>query len=253
MRRTSVFPPTIPDVVAYVASAIQIGGFAVFLVGFAARIVATRKGNKSKRTVPIVTVLVSALVTLVAFGVAIYYWRFPLIIPILVGATLACVLLFFVARSSLRTDGAKVSWAIAILCAFALTTWLVLSATYPILTPRSVTPPGPTPPILTPGTTPVVPPNGHTETASAGGASTFTNFANAGGTVGPRVAAYQTIQVACKVMGFKVADGNPWWYRVASSPWNGAYYASADSFYNNGETSGSLLGTPWVDPNVPNC
>jgi len=34
---------------------------------------------------------------------------------------------------------------------------------------------------------------------------------------------------------------------------NGGYYASADAFYNNGQTSGSLHGTPFVDNNVPNC
>jgi hypothetical protein len=55
------------------------------------------------------------------------------------------------------------------------------------------------------------------------------------------------------VRGFKVADGDTWWYKIASSPWNGAYYASADAFYNNGQTSGSLVGTPFVDNNVANC
>jgi len=67
------------------------------------------------------------------------------------------------------------------------------------------------------------------------------------------VAQYQTIQIACKITGFVVADGNPWWYRIAQTPWNNTYYVSADAFYNNGATSGSLLGTPWVDPAVPNC
>jgi hypothetical protein len=28
---------------------------------------------------------------------------------------------------------------------------------------------------------------------------------------------------------------------------------SADAFYNNGATSGSLHGTPFVDPAVANC
>ena len=36
-------------------------------------------------------------------------------------------------------------------------------------------------------------------------------------------------------------------------PWNDSYYASADAFYNNGQTSGSLNGTPFVDPSVPVC
>ena len=70
---------------------------------------------------------------------------------------------------------------------------------------------------------------------------------------GPSTAAYTTVQVACKVPGFKVADGNTWWYRIASSPWNGTFYASADAFYNDGRTSGSLSGTPFYDPRVPNC
>ena len=56
-----------------------------------------------------------------------------------------------------------------------------------------------------------------------------------------------------KVTGFRVPDGNTWWYQIASSPWNNAYYASADAFYNNGATSGSLIGTPFVDPSIPDC
>ena len=61
------------------------------------------------------------------------------------------------------------------------------------------------------------------------------------------------VQIACRLQGFKVANGNPWWYRIAGAPWSGAFYASADAFYNNGQTSGSLLGTPWVDESVPLC
>lgn len=53
--------------------------------------------------------------------------------------------------------------------------------------------------------------------------------------------------------GFRVADGNTWWYRIAQSPWDGTYYVSADAFYNDGATAGSLLGTPFVDPAVPAC
>jgi hypothetical protein len=82
---------------------------------------------------------------------------------------------------------------------------------------------------------------------------TWTDYADAGGTEGPEIPSNDTVQIACKVTGFAVEDGNTWWYRIASSPWNGTYYGSADAFYNNGETSGSLIGTPFVDPNVPNC
>jgi hypothetical protein len=82
---------------------------------------------------------------------------------------------------------------------------------------------------------------------------TWTNYTNAGGTQRPSIQTSQTVQIACKVQGFTVADGDTWWYQIASAPWNDAYYASADAFYNNGQTSGSLIGTPFVDPNVPNC
>jgi hypothetical protein len=89
---------------------------------------------------------------------------------------------------------------------------------------------------------------------TAGGVThTWTNYTNAGGSQGPSVQPGQTVGIACKLQGFKVANGNPWWYRIASAPWNSQYYASADAFYNNGQTSGSLVGTPWVDPAVPDC
>jgi hypothetical protein len=82
---------------------------------------------------------------------------------------------------------------------------------------------------------------------------TWTNYQNAGGTEGPSIATNETVQVTCRTTGFKVADGNTWWYKIASSPWDNSYWASADAFYNNGSTSGSLVGTPFFDPNVPVC
>lgn len=98
------------------------------------------------------------------------------------------------------------------------------------------------------------PGTGTTYAETVGGpTNTWTDFRSAGGTQGQTIAGQTTVQVACKVTGFRVADGNTWWYRIASSPWNGAFYASADAFYNNGSTSGSLSGTPFVDPAVPDC
>jgi hypothetical protein len=88
---------------------------------------------------------------------------------------------------------------------------------------------------------------------TGGATNTWTNYTNAGGTQGPTIASNQTVQIACKLQGFRVADGNTWWYRIAQSPWNNQFYASADAFYNNGQTSGSLHGTPFVDPNVRDC
>jgi hypothetical protein len=84
-------------------------------------------------------------------------------------------------------------------------------------------------------------------------AHTWTNYTNAGGTEGPEIADHQTVAISCRLQGFTVADGNDWWYRIASSPWSNSYYVSADAFYNNGATSGSLTGTPFVDTNVAMC
>ena len=100
-------------------------------------------------------------------------------------------------------------------------------------------------------TTPPPPPT-WTETVG-GNANTWTNYTNAGGNQGPTIPAYSSVQISCKLSGFRVADGNTWWYRIASSPWSNQFYVSADAFYNNGATSGSLHGTPFVDNNVASC
>jgi len=88
---------------------------------------------------------------------------------------------------------------------------------------------------------------------TGGETNTWTNYRTAGGTRGPTIDANLPIRVSCKVRGFRVASGNPWWYRIASSPWKNRYYASADAFYNNGETTGPLFGTPFVDRDVRDC
>lgn len=82
---------------------------------------------------------------------------------------------------------------------------------------------------------------------------TWTDYAHAGGTPGPLIGPSELVMVACRVTGFMVADGNPWWYRISSAPWYSQYYASADAFYNNGQYQGSLKGTPWVDASLPIC
>ena len=84
-------------------------------------------------------------------------------------------------------------------------------------------------------------------------AHTWADYKKAAGAAGPEIKAYATIKVDCRVKGFKVTDGNVWWYRIASKPWDGRYYVSADAFYNNGKTSGPLKGTPFFDPKVPVC
>ncbi len=96
-----------------------------------------------------------------------------------------------------------------------------------------------------------LPPN-HLETPG-GIVHTWSDYVDAGGQEGASIPAYFTVEIACKVSGFTVQDGNQWWYRIASPPWSGSYYGSADAFYNDGATSGSLAGTPFVDPAVPSC
>ncbi len=86
-----------------------------------------------------------------------------------------------------------------------------------------------------------------------GTANTWTDPSDAGGNEGPTIPANMTVQVVCRVSGFQVSDGNTWWYQIASSPWDGNFYASADAFYNDGRKSGSLAGTPFYDPAVPVC
>jgi hypothetical protein len=95
-------------------------------------------------------------------------------------------------------------------------------------------------------------PTGRIETPG-GVVHTWSNYRTAGGKAGPLLASHHSVTVRCRVRGFKVADGDRWWYRIASTPWDGRYYASADAFYNNGHKSGSLVGTPLFDPNVPLC
>jgi len=112
--------------------------------------------------------------------------------------------------------------------------------------------PAPAPPTSGGGAGEAAPAPTYAETPG-GAVHTWTDFADAGGAQGPSIPSNATVQIACKVNGFTVADGDTWWYRIASSPWNGNYYGSADAFYNDGATSGSLLGTPFVDPSVPNC
>lgn len=115
---------------------------------------------------------------------------------------------------------------------------------------------GPTPPTTTASSSP--PPDspgpGQTFPETTGGeTNTWTDYSNAGGERGEVIASQTTVAVRCRVDGFAVEDGNTWWYRIASEPWNDEFYASADAFYNNGERSGGLDGTPFVDEDVPLC
>jgi lysophospholipase L1-like esterase len=82
--------------------------------------------------------------------------------------------------------------------------------------------------------------------------NTFLNYHNASG-LGPQIAAGQWVEVSCKVYDPTIASVNPdgYWYRIASSPWNNAYYSPANTFMN-----GDPVGGPYThntDFAVPNC
>ncbi|HEX5989100.1 MAG TPA: cutinase family protein [Solirubrobacterales bacterium] len=82
--------------------------------------------------------------------------------------------------------------------------------------------------------------------------NTFTNYHNASG-MGPPIAAGQWVEVSCRVYDPTIASVNPdgYWYRIASSPWNNAYYAPANTFMN-----GDPYGGPYThntDFAVPVC
>ena len=92
----------------------------------------------------------------------------------------------------------------------------------------------------------------YAEQQGSHGVNTFTNYHNASG-LGPRIDAGAWVQVSCKVYDPYIQSVNPdgYWYRIASAPWNDAYYSPANTFMN---------GDPWGGPyahntdlNVPDC
>ena len=98
------------------------------------------------------------------------------------------------------------------------------------------------------------PPPPATVSETTGGVThTWTDYSDGGGTAGVSITTNATVQITCRVTGLAVSDGDTWWYRIASSPWNNTFYASADAFYNDGRTSGPLAGSLQVDPAVPGC
>ncbi|REH47376.1 hypothetical protein BCF44_106541 [Kutzneria buriramensis] len=105
--------------------------------------------------------------------------------------------------------------------------------------------------VLLPSGGPAVPATTWTETTGTP-AHTWADpvqLTGAGTPLGPR----QSVQVLCRVRGYVVQDGDPWWYRLASPPWNGRFYATSDAFYNNGTTSGSVNTGVVVDEQLPVC
>jgi hypothetical protein len=88
---------------------------------------------------------------------------------------------------------------------------------------------------------------------SGGVAHTWSNPHLAGGRQGPELKGGESVLIACRLRGFKVQDGNVWWYLIDSPPWSRRFFVTADTFYNNGHTSGTLRGSAFVDPRVALC
>jgi hypothetical protein len=108
--------------------------------------------------------------------------------------------------------------------------------------PRGPQPPSPPPPN----------PNHAEQETPNHPVNTFTNYHNASG-MGPPIAAGQWVEVSCRVYDPTIASVNPdgYWYRIASSPWNNAYYSPANTFMN-----GDPYGGPYThntDFSVPVC
>lgn len=94
---------------------------------------------------------------------------------------------------------------------------------------------------------------GKFERAAEGGARTFP----VPGVLvreGPPVKAGQKIRVICRVYAPSppsvVPDG--YWYKISSSPWDGRYFAAANSFWN-GDIPGQLPYTHNTDKSVAKC
>lgn len=88
----------------------------------------------------------------------------------------------------------------------------------------------------------------------AGGvAHTWSDPLTAGGRPGHEILDLERVRIACRLHGFTVQDGNTWWYLIDSPPWSRRFFVTADAFYNNGHTSGTLRGSAFVDPRVARC
>lgn len=92
----------------------------------------------------------------------------------------------------------------------------------------------------------------HIEMAGQYGAPTFTD-PHTPSVSGTPIEPYQQVQVACKVYAPTIPSASPdgYWYRIASAPWNGRYYAVANTFMNGDTVGGPSLHN--TDFAVPDC
>jgi hypothetical protein len=91
----------------------------------------------------------------------------------------------------------------------------------------------------------------YTEVVDENPTPSWSDYTTGAGAQGTTLAGQEGVQVSCRVSGRQLAEGNDTWYRIASSPWNNAYYAFAGAFWN-GAASGAT-SKPAYDPAVPPC
>lgn len=84
-------------------------------------------------------------------------------------------------------------------------------------------------------------------------AHTWANPSNPGVHAGPPLGPREAVSVSCRVRGYVVSDGDPWWYRLAGKDWHNDFYATSDAFYNNGQINGPVDNGIIVDDQVALC
>ncbi|XQE84151.1 hypothetical protein ACN24M_00115 [Streptomyces microflavus] len=99
--------------------------------------------------------------------------------------------------------------------------------TTPAPEPEPSTPPGPEP-TKAPDPSPV------REQTGQHGSGTFRDPHGAKGP-GERIPPHTWVDVECRTEGSGVTSVRGWWYRIASSPWTGQYYAPSMNFMNGDE------------------
>lgn len=84
------------------------------------------------------------------------------------------------------------------------------------------------------------------------GVPTFSDYQNASG-AGPVIVFDEQVQVNCKIYAPTIPSASPggYWYLIASAPWDGQYYAVANTFLNGDPPGGPY--THNYDPAVPDC
>jgi hypothetical protein len=111
-------------------------------------------------------------------------------------------------------------------------------------TPASTVTPTPTSPPVVAGKT-------YSEQEGGFGAPTFTDPHNPS-VSGPKIPAFQRVEVTCKVLAPTIPSVSPdgYWYRIAGGQWDGKY-AAANTFQNGDSIGGAAQHN--TDFNVPDC